>query len=110
MLHALGIDGTLVKVFGDAVTAVVEEACADLAPAGPTVAKQQSAIIAAKTQDAATTLFNPGSFGGTAVIRTGYALAPCRAHHLGRFVGRYLLAALAAAEALAMITRRSGTC
>ena len=110
MLHALGIDGTLVKVFGDAVTAVVEEACADLAPAGPTVAKQQSAIIAAKTQDPATTLFNPGNFGGTAIMRTGYALTPCRAHHLGRFVGRYLLAALAAAEALAMITRRSGTC
>ena len=43
----------------------------------------------AKTQDAATTLFNPGSFGGTAVIRTGYALTPCRAHHLGRCVGRY---------------------
>ena len=89
MRHALGTDGTPVKVFGDTNTAVVEETAADLAMAGPTVAKQQSAISAAKTQDPARTPFNPGNFGGTAVMRTGYALTPCRAHHLGRFGGRY---------------------
>jgi hypothetical protein len=74
--HPFGIDGTLVKVFTDAVTAVVEEACIDLAPAELSVAKQQIAIIATETPDAATTLGNSPSFGGTTVIGIGYALPP----------------------------------